>query len=170
MDDIKIKNGDNYVKLGFIDNVPVGYMPTSSASLKLYYSSIDTTSYLNAYPLVIQNFSLTLSSYNVQLVFPLPEYIYVNVLSNDVNIVLPYVNQTFGNVNAQTECFRFRIRQMTGGNKWYLRTYSDVLQPSRTGGNLYDFNNAQQSSPYYSGAWYQEVHCYMGNWYCNRLN
>jgi hypothetical protein len=170
MDDIKIKNSDNYVKLGFIDNVPVGYMPTSSASLQLYYSSINATSYLNSYPLVIQNFSLSISNYNVQLVFPLPEYIYVNVLSNDVYIVLPYVNQTIGNVNVQTECFRFRIRQMTGGHKMYLTTYSDSLYPTRTGGNIYDFLNNQQSSPCYSGAWYEEVHYYMGNWYVNRIS
>jgi hypothetical protein len=169
-DEINISNNGESVKLSYITptiNVPFNNNLTST--FQMYYSALDATCYSVACPLIIKDASRTFN-YNVQLEFPIPEFIYVNVASNNVYIVLPYVNQTIGNVNVSTQTFRFRIRQMTGGKDMYLKTYSDSLYPTRTGGNIYDFLNNQQSSPYYSGAWYEEVHYYMGNWYVNRLS
>jgi hypothetical protein len=135
----------------------------------MYYSALNATCYNVACPLVVKDLSITLNN-NAQLAFPIPEYIYVNVSSNHVYIVLPYVNQSVGNVDVLTQTCRFRVRQMTGVNKMYFKTYSESLYPSRTGGIMYDFNNAPKSSPWYTGAWYLEVHYYMGNWYFNRLS
>ena len=59
---------------------------------------------------------------------------------------------------------------MTGGNNLYFKTYSESLHPHRTGGIMYDYQIAEQSSPWYTGAWYFEVHYYMGNWYFNGLS
>jgi hypothetical protein len=147
----------------------VGYNPNTTSTFQMYYSALDATCYNVACPLVIKDSSYTFNN-NAQLAFPIPEYIYVNVLSNHVYIILPYVNQSIGNVNVLTQTCRFRVRQMTGGYNMYFKTYSDSSFPERTGGNMYDFENAQQASTWGTGAWYLEVHYYNGNWYFNRLN
>ena len=135
----------------------------------MYYSALNATCYNVACPLVVKDLSIDLNL-TAQLVFPIPEFIYVNVLSNHVYILLPYVNQSVGNVDVSTQTCRFRVRQMTGGYNLYFKTYSEPLYPARTGGIMYDFNNAEMGGPYYTGAWYLEVHYYKGNWYFNKLS
>ena len=178
MNDINFSSNGEFVKLSYSNPTFVAYNPNTTSTFQMYYSALDATCYNVACPLVIKDLSITLNN-NAQLDFPIPEFIYVNVESHDVYITLPYVSQTInnvvvsrsiGNVNVLTQTCRFRVRQMTGGSKLYFKTYSDSFYPDRTGGNMYDFSNAQQSSPWYTGAWYLEVHYYMGNWYFNRLN
>ena len=169
VNDINFLSNGELVKMSYTNPTAVGYNPNTTSTFQMYYSALDATCYNVACPLVIKDSSYTLNN-NAQLAFPIPEYIYVNVLSNHVYIILPYVNQSIGNVNVLTQTCRFRVRQMTGGYNLYFKTYSDSSFPERTGGNMYDFQNAQQASTWYTGAWYLEVHYYNGNWYFNRLN
>jgi cytoskeletal protein CcmA (bactofilin family) len=171
-DEIIIKNNDNYVKLGFVDNVPVGYLPSSSTALKLYHSVLNAYSYMNAHPLVIKESSLTVINANNQLVFPMPEYIYVDLLTNDndIDIVLPNLNINVGSVDPKTEIFRFKIRQTKTSNNrwWHLKTFNNS---SSAGGTIYNYQNSSIGTYYYRPeAWLMEVHFYLGNWYCNTLN
>ena len=180
VDDIVIKNGSNYVKLGFIDNVPVGYLPNSNTALKLYHSAIDAYSYMNSYPLVIKDYSLIVKAVSpttttsIQLVFPIPEYIYVDIYLNDVTIILPNLNLLVGSVNPKTEIFRFKIKQMMTSQHryWHLQTFYNINDAS-AGGNIYEFQMNQVnngSDPYTPEAWLVEVHYYLGNWYVDKIN
>ena len=166
--EISISNNGQSVKLSYTNPTSVAYNPNITSTLQIYYSAFNATCYNVACPLVIKDLSIDLNN-NAQLAFPIPEFIYVNVLSNHVYIILPYVNQSVGNVDVLTQTCRFRVRQMTGGYNLYFKTYSEPLYPGRTGGIMYDFQNAYSDSPYYTGAWYLEVHYYLGNWYCTRL-
>ena len=174
--EITIGNSANYVKLEYIDNVPVGYMESSSRALKIYHSAINFYSYMNAHPLVIKDFSYTATATSttiattIQLVFPMPEYIYVDITLNDVTLILPKINTNYGAVDPKTEIFRFKIRQVSGGGKsWHLQTYNVLNNPSG-GGTIYNFENGSQGYSYSPEFWGMEVHYYLGNWYTNRLN
>jgi hypothetical protein len=170
--EVIIGNLDNYIKLGFIDNVPVASLPSSSTTLKIYHSAIGAYSYMNAHPLVIKDSSLTVSNANNQLVFPMPECIYVDLLTNnnDIDIVLPNLNINVDSVDPKTEIFRFKIRQTktAPSRYWSLKVFNNS---SSSGGTIYDYQNTSLGTYYYRpGIWYCEVHFYLGNWYVNRFN
>ena len=99
------------------------------------------------------------------------EYIYVDILLNDVFLTLPNINTNYGVIDPKTETFRFKIRQVKtgGGRYWHLQTHTVLNNPSG-GGTIYDFQNASQGYYIKPGAWYMEVHFFQGDWYCNRLN
>ena len=88
---------------------------------------------------------------------------------------MPDINTNVGSVDPKTQIFSFKIRQMMtgGGRYWHLKTHtynnSNIIPPGAVGGTIYAFANSSQGSYYTPGAWYMEVHYYMGNWYCNRL-
>ena len=107
----------------------------------------------------------------IQLVFPMPEYIYVDLYLNDVFLILPDINTNYAGVDPKTEIFRFKIRQVkTGPSRyWHLKTFNVLINPSG-GGTIYDFQNSSASYDITPGAWYMEVHFYQGDWYCNILN
>jgi hypothetical protein len=165
---IKCSTNGQSVKLSY-NQITYGTNPTIFAFFQMYYSALNATCYNVAYPLITKDLSISLNS-DTQLEFPISEYIYVDVASSHVNIKLPYVNQTIGNVDVSKQTCRFRVRQMTGGYNLYFKTYSNSSHTDRTGGIMYDFQNAQQPSTWGTGAWYQEVHFYNGNWYFNRLS
>ena len=74
-----------------------------------------------------------------------------------------------GNVDPKTQIFRFKIRQVKGNHHYYhLKTFNTS---STEGGTIYNFQNASTGTYWYRpGAWYMEVHYYLGNWYTNTLN
>ena len=141
----------------------------------MYYSGLNATCYNAACPLVIKDLSITLNN-NAQLAFPIPEYIYLNMLNNDITIHLPYVNQTIGNVNVLTQTCRFKIRQTqyVEGRYWHIRTYNESTPAGAVGGNIYDdfYNQVNNGTDTYNpeGIFYMEIHYYLGNWYINKLN
>ena len=123
--EIIIANGvaQQSVTLAFKNNEQVGWLPNSNTTLKLYHSAVGAYSYKNAHPLLIKDFSLSASAETSpteqQLVFPMPECIYVDVYKNDLTLILPNINTMVGNVDPKTQIFRFKIRQtITGANRW----------------------------------------------------
>jgi hypothetical protein len=141
----------------------------------MYYSALNATCYNVACPLVVKDLSITLTN-NAQLAFPIPEYIYLNMNNNDITVILPYVNQSIGNVNVLTQSFRFKIRMMqyTQGRYWYLQTYNETTPPGAVGGDIYNdqYGKVNDGSNRYrtDGIFYMEIHYYLGNWYFNRLS
>ena len=142
-------------------------------TLKLYHSAVGAYSYKNAHPLLIKDFSLSASAdtspTEQELVFPMPECIYVDVYNNDLTLILPNINTMVGNVDPKTQIFRFKIRQVKGNHYYYhLKTFNNS---STEGGTIYNFQNSSTGTYWYRpGAWYMEVHYYLGNWYTNILN
>ena len=128
----------------------------------------------HAHPLLIKDFSLSASAdtlpTELQLVFPMPECIYVDLSLNDLTLILPNINTMIGSVDPKTQIFRFKIRQMiTSDNRWWhLKVYNNS---STEGGTIYNYENGTIGTYWYRpGAWYMEVHYYLGNWYTKRLN
>jgi hypothetical protein len=174
--EITIANGvaQQSVKLAFTNNEQVGWLPNSNKTLKLYHSAVGAYSYKNAHPLVIKDFSLTAVAikddvYHLpteqQLVFPMSECIYVDISSNDLNLILPDINTLVGNVDPKSQIFRFKIRQIKESSSrfYHIRTYNN----NSSGGALYNSNNV--SLGYYTtpGVTSVEVHFYLGNRYIN---
>ena len=150
-------------------------MTLNEPTFKMYYPSLDANCYFTPCPLVIKD-CYTNSSFDFHLSLPCPEFIYLDLSVRDVTITLPYVNQYIGNVDVSTQIFRFKVRQMMtgGGRHWYLKTHThnnqNIIPPGAIGGTIYDFQNASQGTYFRPMAWLMEVHFYLGNWYCNRLN
>jgi hypothetical protein len=168
-----LANGGNSATLAFVANQQIGFLPSSNTTFKIYHSVLNAYSYKNAHPLLIKDFSLDASAHSLnttyyQLVFPMPECIYVDLTLNDVVFILPDVNTNVGGVDPKTQIFRFKIRQMrTGPSRYYhLQTYSN----NPNGELIYDLYSGSQGYFYTPGAWYLEVHFYLGNWYCNTIN
>ena len=172
--EINIQNSSNTksMQFAFVDNYSLGggWFPASSSALRIYHSAINAYSYINAYPLVIKDFSLTASAdaagnTEQQLYFPLPEYIYIDIHLNELTLILPNINSNVGGVDPKTQIFRFQIRQInqSQGKYYHIQTYGN----NSSGGTIYNNNNASQGYYVIPGVSLAEVHFYLGNWYIN---
>ena len=134
----------------------------------MYYSAINSYSFVNSHPLVIKDYSLTATpsgnnNTEYDLVFPMPECFYVDLTNAEITFLLPDVNTYVGGVDPKTQICRYKFRQMLTGpnNYWHLKSQNATI---------YDYLNGSKGNFYTPGAWFLELHLYNGNWYCNSIN
>ena len=163
----------NNLNLQFTSSISLPSSTYGSPFFGINYPSKNYTMHQCVNPMVVKDYtSIITETFTVQLEFPIPQEILLDVATTNASFTLPYANLTIGNENRSAIPCRFYVRQMRNGQSWNFRTYSGSLPSGATGGTVYNADNTVMSSSngvYTMTSYYVTILYYNGNWYVNPL-